>query len=226
MVGVQTSPETEPTYWGVRSTGRLVIDADVHGNVPSVEALFPWLPDHFREYVNQSGFKGPADTAYPKAPTSARPGVAPAGVVPGSRLDLLRTHTLDAWGADYAILNCAYAVESIHNADVEVAFARAVNEWQATTWLDKEPRLRASIVVPSKLPDMAAREIEHWAGHPGFVQVFLPVRSPMPYGKRHWHPIFEAATRHELVVGLHFGGAPGNPPTASGWPSYYLEEYA
>ena len=32
--------------------------------------------------------------------------------------------------------------------------------------------------------------------------------------------------RHDLVVGLHFGGNPGNPPTAVGWPSYYLEEYA
>jgi uncharacterized protein len=26
-------------------------------------------------------------------------------------------------------------------------------------------------------------------------------------------------------VGIHFGGSPGNPPTPSGWPSYYLEEY-
>lgn len=224
---MQVGGEAGPESWGERRIGRPVIDADVHCNVPGVEALFPWLPEHFQEYIHQSGFKGPTDTAYPKAPTSARSGAAPSrGETPASSLEFVRAHALDAWDAEIAILNCAYAVESIHNADLEVAFARAVNEWLATAWLAKEPRLRASVVVPGKQPDMAAREIEHWAGHPGFVQVFLPVRSPMPYGKRFWHPIFEAAARHDLAVGLHFGGAPGNPPTASGWPSYYIEEYA
>jgi predicted TIM-barrel fold metal-dependent hydrolase len=52
------------------------------------------------------------------------------------------------------------------------------------------------------------------------------VRSAIPYGKRFYHPIYEAAVRRDLVVSLHFGGAPGNPPTSVGWPSYYLEEYA
>lgn len=214
-------------YWGERRTGRSVIDADVHAVVPAITALSPWLADHFKEYIDQSGFKGPTDTAYPKAPTSARTGTQPsADIVAGSRLDLLQSQALDPWGTSMAIMNCTYAVESIHNADVEVAVARAVNEWLAAAWLDKEPRLRASLIVPSKQPDMAAREIEHWAGHPGFVQVFLPVRSAAPYGKRQWHPIFDAAARLDLAVGLHFGGAPGNPPTASGWPSYYIEEYA
>jgi predicted TIM-barrel fold metal-dependent hydrolase len=37
--------------------------------------------------------------------------------------------------------------------------------------------------------------------------------------------MFEAIARHELVAGLHFGGHPGNPPTPSGWPSFYVEEY-
>jgi hypothetical protein len=92
-------------------------------------------------------------------------------------------------------------------------------------WLANEPRLRASLVVPSKQPPLAAREIDRLGGHPGFVQVFLPARSALPYGKRHFWPIYEAAVRHDLVVGLHFGGAPGNPPTSSGWPSYYIEEY-
>ncbi len=72
---------------------------------------------------------------------------------------------------------------------------------------------------------MAAREIDRVGDHPGFVQVFLPVRSEALYGNRRFHPIFEAAVRHDLAVGIHFGGAPGNPPTSSGWPSYYLEEY-
>ncbi len=38
--------------------------------------------------------------------------------------------------------------------------------------------------------------------------------------------MWEAVTKHDLVAGIHFGGAPGNPPFPSGWPSYYFEEYA
>src|SRR6202011_4396584 len=45
------------------------------------------------------------------------------------------------------------------------------------------------------------------------------------YGSRLFHPLWEAMTRHDLVAGIHFGGAPGNPPTPSGWPSYFFEEY-
>ncbi|MGN6812688.1 MAG: amidohydrolase family protein, partial [Thermomicrobiales bacterium] len=50
--------------------------------------------------------------------------------------------------------------------------------------------------------------------------------SAAPYGNRRYWPIFEAAARHNLPVGIGFGGAPGNPPTPAGWPSTYLEEYA
>jgi hypothetical protein len=35
------------------------------------------------------------------------------------------------------------------------AFARAVNDWIAEKWLDPEPRLRASIVVPLQDPEFA-----------------------------------------------------------------------
>src|SRR5438105_12002361 len=179
-----------------------VIDADLHNVVPSVEALVPYLADHWREYVRQSAFRGPVDTAYPPgAPTSARPGsTPPAGGPPGSSLELLQEQALDAWNAEYGILNCTYAVDSIHNPDTAAAMASAVNDWQIDEWLEPEPRLRASLVVPSQQPDAAAREIDRRGDHPGFVQVLLPVRSERPYGNRIYHPIFEAAVRHDLVV--------------------------
>jgi predicted TIM-barrel fold metal-dependent hydrolase len=204
-----------------------VIDCDVHNVVPSIEALVPYLSDFWREYVRQSAFRGPADTAHPAGtPTSTRPGSKPAsGGPPGSDLALLREQVLDPWDVEYAILNCAFAADSIHNPDSAAAMSAATNDWQVAEWLEKEPRLRASLVVPSHQPALAAQEIDRLGDHPGFVQVFLPVRSALPYGNRIYHPIFEAAVRHDLVVGLHFGGAPGNAPTASGWPSYYLEDY-
>jgi uncharacterized protein len=205
-----------------------LIDADVHNVVPSVEALFPHLTAHWREYISQSAFKGPVEDPYPRgAATSVRPELRTADGGPaGSTLQQVRGQVLDRPGLEYAILNCAYAIESIHNPDAAAALASAVNDWQVAEWLEPEPRLRASIVVPSQQPELAAREIDRVGAHPGFVQVYLPVRSATPYGNRIYRPIFEAAVRHDLAVGLHFGGATGTPPTPVGWPTYYLEEYA
>src|SRR5207245_2457965 len=113
--------------------------------------------------------------------TSALPGTVPPTGPAGSDLGLIQRQVLDAWNVEYGILSCAYAVEGIHNPDADVTIARATNDWQIAEWLDRDSRLRASLVVPSKQPEAAAREIERVGGHPGFVRVFLPVRSPQPY---------------------------------------------
>jgi uncharacterized protein len=201
--------------------GEAVIDADIHAVVPNVEALFPYLSDHWREYIRTSAFKGAVDTAYPpRAPTTLRPdATSPISV------DIVQQQVLDPWNTEIGILNCAYGIDGLHNPDTAAAMASAVNDWIAAEWLAKEPRLRASLLVPTRVPEMAAQEIERMGDHPGFVQVALPVRSEAPYGHRRYVPIFEAAARKNLVVSLQFGGAPGNPPTGSGWPSYYIEEY-
>jgi predicted TIM-barrel fold metal-dependent hydrolase len=58
------------------------------------------------------------------------------------------------------------------------------------------------------------------------VQALLPARSGKLYGKRVYWPVFEAIARNDLVAGIHFGGNnDGLPPTPSGWPSWYVEEY-
>src|SRR5262249_15396769 len=103
------------TTWGTHLPGLAPIDCDVHAVVPSVEALFPYLRAFWRESISQSGFKAPIDPPSPRAPTSARAGSAPEKGPPGSSLDRLRQQALDPWGSQLAILNCSYAVESIHN---------------------------------------------------------------------------------------------------------------
>jgi hypothetical protein len=108
---------------------------------------------------------------------------------------------------------------------VAAALATAVNEWQAEEWLAKEPRLRGSIVVPIRIPALAIAEIERMADREGFVQVLIPVRTEHPLGSRLYHPLWEAIERSGLVAGVHFGGAPVQPPTPTGWPSYYLEDH-
>jgi predicted TIM-barrel fold metal-dependent hydrolase len=204
-----------------------VIDSDVHNDVPKIDALFPYLADYWIEHISNTLFKGPTDTYYPpSSPVAAREGSRPGKDSPaGSSLELIREQVLGDDSVEYAVLNCLYAIDSLHNPDAAVALASAVNDWQIAEWLDKEPRLRGSIVVPSQLPALAAREIDRVAGHPGFVQVLLPVRAQHPYGNRLFHPLWEAIERHDLVAGIHFGGTPGNPPTPSGWPSFFFEEY-
>src|SRR5438132_470667 len=96
-----------------------VIDCDIHAVVPSVEALFPYLAEHWREYIRTSAFKGPIDTAYPpRAPTTVRL-AAPSP----TSVDVVQKRVLDADNVDIGILNCAYAVDSLHNPDTAAAMA-------------------------------------------------------------------------------------------------------
>ncbi len=204
-----------------------IIDCDLHNDLPALAALYPYLPDHWVDYCNESAFVGPDANDYPRnSPLTARPGSKPANGPPGSDLELFRQQVLDPWQTEIGILNCAYRVGSVHNQDLAASLATAVNQWQIDEWLAKEPRLRASIVVPSQNPERAAREIDRFGDHPGFVQVVLPVRSEAPYGNLRYDPIYEAATRHDLVIGIQYGGAPGHPSTPSGWPLTFWEEYA
>jgi uncharacterized protein len=204
-----------------------VIDCAVHAEVASVEQLVPHLPPHWQAVVSQTGFRGPyVPTQPPGAPTVCAPRFARGdGAVEGSEPEHI-TRVLDRWSADVGILCCDYAVEGIRNPDAAAAVAAAVNDWLVESWLPADERFRASIVLPIAHPDAAAAEIERLGGHPGVVQALLPVRSPAPYGDRRYLPVFEAAVRAGIAVGVRWGGNPGNPPTGTGWPSYFAEEHA
>ena len=65
----------------------------------------------------------------------------------------------------------------------------------------------------AKFPTSLRKKLRESVGIQGFVQAVLPVRSRTPYGSRLYHPIYEAAVRHNLAIGIHYGGAPGNQPS-------------
>ncbi len=203
------------------------IDCDIHPAVPGMRALLPYLDDHWREQVTVRGIDALDPASFPvNAPSNCRADWRTNGVKPGSNLELLRRDALDAFGSRAAICNCLYGASSTFNADFAAGLARAINDWLAAEWLDREPRLRASIVLPIQDPELAVAEIERRAADKRFVQVLVPAAGEAPLGRRFYWPIYTAAEKYRLPLCIHAGSTFRHATTANGWPSYYLEDYA
>jgi predicted TIM-barrel fold metal-dependent hydrolase len=206
--------------------GRDTIDCDIHPSVPNLQALLPYLPGHWRDMVKTRGMDELNSISYPaNSPLTARPDWRPTSGKPAGALEQIQRECLDGFGTSIAICNCLYGVQLLFSEDMAVAFAQAVNDWTRHELLDRDPRLRASIVVPIQSIERSVDEIERCAADPRFVQVLLLASGDQPLGKRvHW-PIYAAAQRHNLPIGIHAGSSYHNPPTAVGWPTYYTEDY-
>jgi uncharacterized protein len=208
--------------------GYAPIDCDVHAAVPDTNALLPYFDEYWREAIVNRGIDRLSLnlTSYPpNAPISARPDWRPPGKRPGSDLELLQKHALDAFGSRFAILNCLHAAQVFHSEDISAAFCRAVNEWLIHAWLARDQRLRASILVPSENPELAVEEIERRAADPRFVQVLMWAMNELPLGRRFYWPIYQAAERHGLPIGVHAGSLYRHAPTSAGWGSFFMEDY-
>jgi uncharacterized protein len=203
------------------------IDCDVHPNVPGMRALVPFLEDFWRDSVEGRGIDSLESISYPpNAPISARSDFRRAGRRAATIIGDLQAHVFDRWGASLAICNCLYGVQLVLNEDMARAFTRALNDWIVKEWLDRDPRLRASIVVSLQNVEFAVDEIERCARNPRFVQVLVLAMGEVPLGRRHFWPIYAAAERHRLPIGIHAGSAYRHPVTSLGWPTYYVEDYA
>jgi predicted TIM-barrel fold metal-dependent hydrolase len=131
----------------------------------------------------------------------------PSGLPGGSEPELVYKQLFEEAGVDLAMLVPAgrYTVDP----EINAAWCRANNQWVADTWLDKwnlGGRFFGAINVTVDDPLQAAREIEHWAGHPGFKQIILGDISERPLGFPMYDPVWEAASRHRLPVAMHFAG--------------------
>src|SRR5205823_3525384 len=135
-----------------------------------------------------------------------------------------KTSHIKAAIADCDIHPARATGQGIRNHDLAAAICSAINDWQIEKWTSKDKRLKGSIVVANEDGAAAAAEIRTRAGDKNFVQVLLLSRNVEPLGQRRYWPIYEAAEEAGLPVGVHAFGFGGNPITASGWPSYYIEE--
>ena len=125
------------------------IDTDVHPYPNTIADLAPFLSSRWNQYIEQSGFKGPPGTQYPKGYEMAgrRDAWPPNGQRVGSDPDFARQQLLDHWNIRYAVLNPLYGHEKVHNDDFSIALASAINAWMSATWLDNDDRWRGSISV-------------------------------------------------------------------------------
>jgi predicted TIM-barrel fold metal-dependent hydrolase len=204
------------------------IDCDIHPALPGTHVLLPYLDEYWHEHIQLRGLdRDNLDTnAYPPgAALSARPDWRPAKGTPGSDIGLLRHHALDGFRSRYAICNVLHGAQVMYSEDLSAALCRAVNDWVAAEILDRDPRLRASIVIPAHSAELSAQEIERVAPDRRFVQVLMLAMQELPLGRRQHWPIYRAAEAHGLPVGIHAGSSFRHAPTSMGWPSYYLEDY-
>ncbi len=140
-----------------------LIDCDVHNALPDDAALRPYLPaewrdrregltylpTEFRQVRENLGDRSYIGAEYPRpTPRASRVDAwPPGGGPPASDLDFTRQQLLDAWDVEAAILNPLLGVGEMLNLELASVLARASNDWLAAEWLDRDARLRASIIV-------------------------------------------------------------------------------
>jgi len=203
------------------------IDCDVHPMVPGMRALTPYMDAFWADQVAERGITSLDPQSFPpNVPKTIRADWRDAKGRGADRVELLQDQAMARLGADRAILNPLYGVQLVFNEDMARAFTRALNDWTRAEWLDRDDRLRASIVLPMHSAEQAVEEIERLAPDRRFVQVLALVMGEVPLGRRQWWPVYEACLRHGLPFGIHAGSSYRHPQTSVGWTSWYLEEYA
>lgn len=207
--------------------GTLLIDTDVHEELPSLEALIPHIDAVWRPFLDPGdidhlwGFTGVQPYA---APTGAgrRDWTLPNGKRHAADPKATAQHLFDEQGVSHAILCGAFRPGAMRT-DYEFAraLASAYNDWLIEEWLESDPRFFGSVHIVPDRPDEAVREIERVGGHPQIVQVFIPTVTDRQFGDPFYQPIYEAAVGQGLVVAFHHLGIATK--TVLGFPRYYVE---
>jgi len=212
-----------PTTNGPSAFSRGIVDTDIHERA-ELHALLPYLESKWHYYITDAGWAperllpytqplvGGLDRADSKTP-DGRPG--------GSDLGMTRTQLLDECGISRGILTGWLDASALAPSwpEFKTALMKAYNDWEIAEWVEKEDRLFGSIHVNVHDPAGAVREIDRLGGHPKVVQVIIYSGS-VALGDPIYHPIYEAAQRNNLVVGIHHSE---NSPTALGFHRYFVE---
>ena len=221
--------EVRQPVHGAKDSGKArvgIFDCDIHPK-SSLEDLRPYLSNRWWDYLQTYGqrqrhgyVKG---FPYPKSQplASRRDSWPPGGGLPASDLDFMRQQHLDFYGIEWGIMNpLSPTGQGEQNDELSAAMAFAANEYQLEGWNRRDPRLKASVVIPYENGEMARAEIRKRAGDRRFAHVLFLSRTSELLGKRRYWPIFEAAVEAGFPIGVHVFGSSGRPMSNTGWPSF------
>lgn len=209
-----------------RPTRAGLVDCDTHNSWESWSEVEPFLATRWRDHVRTYGSRRYAGTAYPRFWSNPEEQIPPSGRAPGADVDFMIADHLDRHQIAYTMLiPLNHVTDGMQNLALADALARAINEWQAAVWLDRDSRFRCSIVISSEDPENAAAEVRRAAQDRRFVQVQFAGRPAEPMGRKKYWPIYQACVDVGLPVMSHAFGSTGQPITGAGWPSYYLEDH-
>ncbi len=205
-----------------------IIDCDIHNSFRGARDLLGYLPEPWRSRYEDVGLGYPGTGYYSEVGVMRRDATGPNGTPPGSDPRFVAQHLLDTYSIHAGILNggSILGISLLTDPDYAAALASAYNDWLIDTWLSTDTRYFGSLVIAVQDAEVAAKEIERVGRHPRIVQVLMASGARDPYGHRRYHPIYAAAERVGLPVAIHpgtEGAGIANPPTAAGYPRFYLE---
>ena len=199
-----------------------IIDTDIHETFTTMDELIPYLEEPWRGLIARKAWNGVGSPLayWASAGVNRVDSQLANGEPAGSNYELLQQQVLDLYPIRYGVLTSQFYPGTMPGQfEFASALASAYNDWVLEHWVERDPRLLTSIHVAPQDPQAAAREIDRLGDHPRVVQVLLPI-GKLPYGDPFYHPIFEAAQRHNLVIAMHHTQA---VESALGRGRYYIE---
>ncbi|MCY9698176.1 amidohydrolase family protein [Paenibacillus alginolyticus] len=204
-----------------------IIDVDVHNDLKSHMDLVPYLPEPWKSRVASTGLGLVQHGYWTPVGVVREDCKPPSGGPAASDPDYLVQDLVEGYNMKYVILTSSIIhISSLHDPDYTAAVCSAYNDYLIAEWLPRHKSFKGAILVSTLDPNLAAKEIERLAGHPDIVEVLFSSGARSPLGQRQYHPIYEAAHRHNLPVAIHIGGegaGGATAPTAAGYPSRYIE---
>jgi predicted TIM-barrel fold metal-dependent hydrolase len=211
-----------------------IIDTDVHAQTAlSDPTLAAYIPARWREHLELVGMRmRQQELTRPRIREHAHrlDSVPPSGGIPGSDPNFAREQLLDTYGMHAGVLNNNTLIKCFGHSpiDLQLAIARALNEWHRDRWLAADPRWYTSIAAPYERPELAVKEIQWCREETGadsdrFVQLLMERRADYPIGNPRYWPVFEACEHYGIPIAFHVGG--NDRVTACGEPNYYFDEH-
>lgn len=208
-----------------RDKAHRVIDVDIHHSLPNWEALQPYLEEPWRSKIVRPNSR--VGGLGVEAGRNRLDAVTPDGGTPASDPDFLVQQLIVENHVDIGILTGNIYGWNIHpNPEYANAVMSAWNDYTIDKFLTPHPQLRACITVNSNDPEAAAAEIDRLGSRDNMVMAIIGGTSTSPYGQKYYHPIYEAALRHDLPIGIHVSAAGtgiAHSATAVGTPRTFFE---